>query len=419
MCDILYMTISLLNEQMVWSIGILMEKNNLQAIKHDNTKKIFMLISRMGTISRTDIAKQLKLSKATVSILTDEMIQKDFIVDVGPVTENGNCVGRKPNLLKVSLNKLIAVISWENHFIIGTLINLNGKEVFKIETEITDKDNYVDKTVDIFYNEILKGVKPNQEILNVCIIVPAILDKASKKMYSTVLPHKNIATSLLDLKKVISGYSVSIFNDTSCFAYREFRFNKPDTVVSLINLDYGVGAVMLYGDSIFGSATGMSMQFGHLSIDRNGEVCDCGNKGCLENFVGEKALYKRDVNKVFNNSEYATFKLLSQLAAQDDVKAIELIKKLAGDMAFGISNMISLYNPEVIVIGGKGRLLGDTYLKELKSELSKMGFSTFINKIQLKYSSTNSSGKFTGAAFYYLDMHHNFIENNVDGFYIG
>lgn len=161
-------------------------------------------------------------------------------------------------------------------------------------------------------------------------------------------------------------------------------------------------------------ATGMGTQFGHFSIDRYGELCSCGNRGCLENRIGEMALRKRAEERgaleEFQGLEQILFKDVAQLAREGKPGASALLCDLADDLSFALGNLITMFHPDTIIIGGMGRKLGEMYLSRIRSNLGEVGFRQFVEDVDIRFTRLREDAIFRGAAKYYLDTHYNFME---------
>lgn len=89
-------------------------------------------------------------------------------------------------------------------------------------------------------------------------------------------------------------------------------------------------------------------------------------------------------------------------------QARALIRGLAQDLAYGVSNLISLFNPSLIIIGGTGVKLGPWFLSDLCTALSHMGFREFVSRVRLQYSQLGLDAELTGASQYFIDHHYDF-----------
>ncbi len=395
---------------------------NQQDIKSMNMKKLYRLIQDNKNISRARLAKATELSKATVSALVDELIENQYVLDCG---QNASAsIGRKPNALKLDGEHCyVAVFHWHTSRIHAVLINLEESIVFEKQLSIDENTNYAQVTSRILHED-LETFNPQARILGVCIIVPAMINAETQEIFSTVLGHGFQEILVLQLQNQITDYPIAILNDTSCYAYAEcIHNNMNNRYFSFINISRGVGAVLIDHGKMFRGANGMTTQFGHFSIERSGPLCDCGNHGCLECMVGEAYIYKRaqdwNFKTLFSDESEASFEYLGGQIAHGNGTALEFMRVLAENVAYAISNLISLFNPQEIVFGGGCVALGDPFLTAIKKSLDHMGFPPFERLVELRFTRQNRSFALIGAARYYIDQYFMFSKEMEQRLYIG
>lgn len=399
-----------------------MQPTNQQLIKSTNMKTLFLLIQKNSGISRAALAKATHLSKATVSALVDELIARGYVLDCG--TGTSATTGRKPNTLTVNgAENCVAVFQWHKMWLNAALISLNGTVIFEMRITSDRHLDYSRITAKAF-REDLENYSPQAKILGVCVVVPAIVDNASRRILSTVLNMSLEDNILQQLREQIPDYPVTVLNDTACYAYAEcVHSDMDDRYYAFVNIGSGVGAVMLDHGRFFRAANGMTTQFGHFSVDRCGPECGCGNHGCLERVIGEIYLYERALKEgaegLFATKEDASFERLGCLAAEGDGQALKLLMALAEDTAYAVSNLISLFNPQEIVIGGGGMALGELYLKALNEQLSHMGFPLFMKRVSLRFSNLSKTSALIGAARYFIDQYFAFDGEMQNTLFIG
>ncbi len=95
----------------------------------------------------------------------------------------------------------------------------------------------------------------------------------------------------------------------------------------------------------------------------------------------------------------------------------ELIKDLAVDLSFAISNLITLFNPSLVVIGGMGVNLGPFFLSNIRDEVQNSGFKEFVSNTWIQYSTLGLDSELGGAARYYIDHYYDFFEQMQGGLY--
>lgn len=394
---------------------------NQQTIKAVNKKNIYMLINAESGISRIQLANVTNLSKTTVSALVDELIHEGYITDEGSVESNRQ--GRKPNSLVVNSDgNCFIVVNWRKR-ILETAIVTSSFEVEHVnEMEVKIGGNYASQ-IENQIRECIEHKCGNKKILGICLVVPGMIDSEREEIISMVLTLDEKQKVIQELRTRIQGYPLAVFNDTASLAYAENAFGdmKGRNYVYL-NMNEGVGAALVYEGNILKGATGMGTQFGHFSVNRNGEKCVCGNRGCLEHRIGELALAKIakecDAEGAFQKNATILFKDVGNLASEGNQDALRIIDSLVTDLSYALGNLIAMFNPESVVIGGMGRKLGDIFLKELQKKVKETGFQQFVSKVDIRFTRLKEEALLQGAAKYYMDMHYKFLEDMTDKLFL-
>lgn len=397
---------------------------NQTIIKDANLKNLYNLIHSNDGISRAQLAKLTNLSKTTVSTLIDELTSRNFVYDSG--TSETDSVGRKPNSLHIKPNSYYVVnIVWINNTIDVFLMDIAGKTVYGEHMELKGRDTYVTLSQRCVYNSILSKVEKDK-ILGICVVVSAMIDPPQNVFYSTTLniSEAEQANLIHDLDTAFCDFPVALLNDTACYAYAEKIYaGVKESDFAFINFSHGIGATLFIDNEMMGHASGASTQFGHYSINPKGKLCVCGNRGCLEATMGEPALKER-VNKTgysifLNHLETVTFADLGSAAKQGDVVAQTVIKSMAQDLSYALSNLISIVDPKLIILGGESRKLGDLFLNEIKLNLKSIGFRRMVENVNVAYSKLDQNVYKLGATKYFFDKYYKFGEDISGTLFMG
>lgn len=391
-----------------------MKKYNQLLIKDNNKKQIYQLIEDFPGISRTQIAEQLKLSKTTVSALVDELMHENFVIDEGASASSRQ--GRKPNSLVVNnSDNYVIVLNWHKDNLEIALVDSAMNITLCRDYDMKDTGDALAQLKG-YFEEFRESQCVDVNVMGVCVIVPGMIDEKNDEIISVVLPTESQGNYKISrLRSILEGYPLAILNDTACFAYAETVFGKLDGENYIyININDGVGAAIIHDGYLLSGASGMATQFGHFSVDRNGYSCTCGNKGCLENQIGELALSRLfeefgiEVQK--NSGEKILFKDLAVLVKTGDKNAVKLMSYMAEDFAYALCNAISLFHPELIIIGGIGRKLGETFLQMLKGKMQQFGFRQFVSDVDVVYTKLGEASVVRGAAKYYINKYFKFSD---------
>ena len=397
---------------------------NQQLIKDTNMKHLYSSIYLNPGISRANLAKQTNLSKTTVSTLVDELIEREFIFDSG--SKNSDAIGRKPNCLQVRQNSyFVVVLHWEENMIYTHLIDIAGTVILRETYQLKENETYVSASTVCLYQSLFKKCNPKR-ILGICVVVSAMIDAAHSEVYSTTLslPFMGKENIIEILQYAFPEYPVAFLEDTACYAYAEKVYaNIKEKNFAFINFSRGIGATLFIEGNMVGKASGAFTQFGHYSVDPNGPLCVCGNRGCLEALISESQLKKRisefgDIPSL-THQNLVTFQDLGKAATFRDSTALKTLQQIAWELALALGNLICVVNPTLIILGGKIPALGDFFLEELRKNLKKTGFRKMVDSVTVQYSTLQTDSFLNGAMKYFFDIHYCFTKENLAAFFIG
>ena len=385
---------------------------NQQIIKTNNLRKVFSLILTQSPVSRIALADRTNLSKTTISALVDELITKGYVVDEGAVDTGRQ--GRKPNVLRVNHEEnVVAVINWHREELEVSLVDLAGNIAFRLDFPVSEDEDFP-RLIRDTYDNILRREAGNRRILGFCLIVPSMLDPVRKRMVSTTLPVPLESDVLEQICALFTDIPMAVFNDTACYAYAESTLTKLDiNTFTFINMNMGVGAIIVSKGVMIQGEGGMRSQLGHYSLHRDGEPCICGNRGCLENEIGEAALVKRakrmGIYDAIAEGGHITYAILGRQADAGNPAARQFVEALADDLAYTLGNLFTIYNTNHVIIGGRGQNLGSHYLQELDRRVKAVGFKPFVENVKTQYTALGDDAIMRGAARYFIDKYYDFL----------
>jgi len=249
---------------------------------------------------------------------------------------------------------------------VGIIRKFPQVEEFKLIP--TNKENLIPQVVKII---------EELEVEKVGIGVPGLVD-GGEVIYSPNLHQLDGVKVIKELKKRIK-IPIIIENDANLVAVGEWKYGggKGMDDVVVITLGTGVGGGLILGGQLY-KGKGFAGEVGHIIIDKNGPRCGCGSYGCLESFVGNKAIVKRATEGIrkgrkTNLKKYQklTPKIIVEEAERGDEYAWEVIKETAKYIGIGIRTIVNVLSPECIIIGGGIAKAGDILIKEVEKEVKK------------------------------------------------
>lgn len=206
-----------------------------------------------------------------------------------------------------------------------------------------------------------------------------------------------IGFHLVDYLKDFFRMPVFVENDANCMALAEARMGaaKGASYALCMTLGTGVGAGLIIHNEIYRSPYFFGGEIGHMPVDLSGPLCACGGAGCLEQYVGNRAIALK-VRKVFKRE--VPLELLSEMAAQGHKKAQMIWKDTGELLGMAIAGMMNVFNPQVIVIGGGVAAAGKVLFIPIEKTVKKHAMRFLKKKVRIKAAKLGNDAGVLGAA---------------------
>ena len=260
-----------------------------------------------------------------------------------------------------------------SHIAIG-IVDRNGKILEKVEKKLRGVDTKELKKIII--NTIRENVdkfRKDYEITEVGIAIPGTVTE-NEVIKSVNLGLKNYKI-IEELKEKIN-LPIKIRNDAKCAAIAESTYGslKNYKRILFLTLGTGIGGAVIIDNKLLNTGKLPGCEIGHMVIEKNGIQCNCGKKGCFEKYASMKAFKNNlrkalDLNENFSGKELLA--LINNTTKEDkNYKIINKVKReFIENLAIGISNLVNIFEPEAIGIGGSFVYFSDVLLDDLKEEL--------------------------------------------------
>jgi glucokinase-like ROK family protein len=356
---------------------------NKKLIRDINISRILRLINERGQISRTDLSKETGLSLAAICKIIDNLIEMGLVYEA---MEGRSTGGRKPVLL--SINK-------EAFYVIGLKIAVN--EITFVLTGIDA--NPVQKLVYpapyplSLENIILlieSGVRKIislasvslDRFLGVGIGVSGFVNfKEGVVVKSGILRWENVPLKSLLEERL--GISIYIDNDVNTLAMAEKIFGVAQKYENfiLVTIGRGVGSGIFINGELYRGAIGGGGEFGHIPVNSEGPVCECGNRGCLETYVADPFLVEKAkeglkkgkesiIPNIVDDIEQISPEIILEAAKRGDKFSREIFSEAGEYLGRGLATLVNILNPELIILSGEGmraeEFLIDSVIRSLK-----------------------------------------------------
>ena len=263
-----------------------------------------------------------------------------------------------------------------SHVGIG-IVNQDGKILYKKEKDYQfhkeDMSEIVVNTILELLKELIEENKINiKEIVGIGIAIPGTVSNG------IIIKAENLGIRNLDIEKELKKkFDLPIFlqNDAKCAAIAEKELGSlkqyDDAMFLIVGTGIG-GAVFLNGE-LLKPKRYSGFEVGHVVIGTNGEKCGCGRIGCFETYGSIKRL-KKKIKEEFNLLDTDGKKIKEFIMQnQDNQKLKTIIDKYIDDLATGITNLINIFEPEAVSLGGSFAYYEDILLNKLEKRILEKG----------------------------------------------
>jgi predicted NBD/HSP70 family sugar kinase len=351
------------------------KRSTVRDLRRHNRSALLSRLFLDGPLSRHELSGPTGLSAATVSNVVGGLIDEGLVVEAGMVDSDG---GRPRVLLRVNpaYGHVVGVDVGETG-IRAELFDLTMTRLATADLSLPGPRPEPDAVADVIvtgYADVLKQAGVDSSgVLGMGIGVPGTVEQGSP-----VLVHApTLGWDAVALGKMLAsaGLSIPLFldNGAKTLGQAEMWFGAGRgaryAVITLVGS--GIGAAVISDGQIYRGVTSSAGEWGHTTVVYGGRPCRCGSRGCLEAYAGAEAILERYRQARRGRRDQAgdeQARLAALLAAAPkSAVAEQVLAETAEYLGAGIANLINLFNPERIVLGGwAGLLLGEQLLPAIR-----------------------------------------------------
>lgn len=343
-------------------------------LRRGNRVTVLRRLYFQGPASRLELAGMTALSPATVSNVIGELLAAGVVVETGQLDSEG---GRPAALVQVNPDHaaVVGVDVGETGAAIE-LFDLNLHKLAGVEKRLhlpKESPASLVQTISSGVEEIVhEAGMPMQHVLGIGVGVPGVVVHDSDEYVHAPslgwdkIPLLQLLQSALSAPVVLDNGAKTMGRAELWFgAFREARH------LAVVLIGTGVGAALFNEGSLYRGSTSSAGEWGHTCVVVGGRQCRCGARGCLEAYVGARAILERWAEQAglprpaSADEQRALEELLA--AAESSPQAQGVLEETAEILGVGMANLVNLFNPECIVVGGwVGRLLGPRLLPRIR-----------------------------------------------------
>jgi predicted NBD/HSP70 family sugar kinase len=350
-------------------------------------QQVFERVRAAGLIPRVQVAKDLGVSPASVTTITQELIEVGLIEEVSAAREGDQGRGRPAVSLGVRANSHRVAgmkLSDREHtaVIVDFAGNLIADDVIPRRPGPMAVPEMLSAIETLLNRVCAKAGLARSDLSAVGIGVPGFVDSAAGMvMWSSVLADRAVPLAAAAQARV--GLPVVIDNDANLVTLAELWFGAGRRLAdfAVVTIEHGVGMGYVINHRIYRGAQGLGMELGHTKVQLDGALCRCGQRGCLEAYIADYAL-AREATTALNwthregQSISVLLESLYDHAKAGNTAARSIFRRAGRYLAAGLSNVINLFDPALIILSGERMRYDYLYAQETLAEMENLAIQT-------------------------------------------
>ncbi|SFR63731.1 ROK family transcriptional regulator [Anaeromicropila populeti] len=344
---------------------------NLRFLRENNTREVLRYLTIHGDSSRIKLSKELGLSKMTITNIVNELQKYGYLCESDIcLRENIGSTGPKPILLSVKQNKILSIgVYILAEKIICTLSDVKAGELFvhQEKVDIQCKQETLNHVVCTMIQKVLEFDKEfNSSIVGIGIVSTTSIE-AEKGI---LLRNKLFLNHYLDvLKEVVKkqfDYPVYIANDMQASIIGEeiYGYGKKYSKYMYLGITTSIGMSVISNGKLIVGESNVAVEAGHMSVNIDGELCQCGNRGCLNLYASLPVLLKE--------SGCQSMEELLELYEKKDLKCVAVVNKFIHIISVALINWAKIFDLELVILGHEGAMLPQEIIELISTNVNNV-----------------------------------------------
>ncbi|MFZ4615496.1 MAG: ROK family protein [Rectinemataceae bacterium] len=387
-------------------------------LKRNNRKLVLELFRSQKLLSVSDVSERISLSIVTVWKIIDHYVAKGLLKPAGKGSSSGEG-GKRPALFRFNESYGFAIgVHLFPDELLTVITDLSATILHQVSWSIAE-DEPLEHLLDLVADSV-KGliqfpdVDP-KSLIGMAFGSHGITD--SDKGLSLSSPHFPSWGKNAKIREPLAarlGIDMPIFVDNQIrfqvYAERLKGLAKDKRTIIVLEAGVGLVAGVMVNDEIKRGEHYLAGEVGHMIINPSEELkCACGGRGCFEVMVSKKRVLDRVWAEAVAHPEsplaapgWATFQSVFDASNKGDPFAMEIVEESVRWFSIGLSNIILMYDPEIIIIQGEYAGAGEFFLSRLRSVIADVSLCAIDKHVQIAYSTLGRERGVIGAACYVI-----------------
>ena len=381
-------------------------------VRTHNAAVVLHQLRLHAPLSRADLAKRIGLNRSTVSSIVTQLLHAGLIHETAFQTDKlgrpglsleinplGGCaVGVEIDAVgvRVVLTDFVANIVWRRRIRLG-----DGEP----------QETYLHCAEEMIRQALFQAQTRGLRVLGIGLELPGLVDFHEGVLrYAPSLRWHDVPFRSRWCERF--GLPILIENNANAAALGEFYFGIGQNVPNFLYIGAGAtmgGGIVIHGE-LFRGRGGFAGEMGHMTLDPNGLRCICGRQGCWETLVGPEQVveqYRRRSSQpdvvLREDSDEAPFAQVVHAAEDGDLAALAVMQEMGNYLGIGIANLVNIFNPQLVVLGGLYSLAHETVIPVIKETIKQHSLFPMRTALSVLPSQRGVDDSMLGAVALVLD----------------
>jgi predicted NBD/HSP70 family sugar kinase len=370
------------------------------SLREANRARIVSAVTQRGSLTQVELAGVTGLSAATVSNIVKELASAGLL-HTSPTSRSGR---RAQEVTLARQVGLVAGVSFGLRSMRLQVVDVAHQLVAERRMPLP-QDHRADSGLDrlaLLVAELVESVGSSMdELLALGVGIAAPVDQREGQVLALGILRGWDGVNVAEVLGERLGIPVHLDNSGNLGALAELRYGniRGHQHAAYLHLSHGVGAGLVLGGQVFHGAFGTAGEFGHVTIDESGPICRCGNRGCLETYVGAPAL----TALLRESHGHLTLGDVVAEAEKGDPGCSRVISDAGRYVGLAAADLCNLINPAVVVVGGELAAAGDLLLDPIREVLSRCSIPNQDGPVPVLQSALGADVEVRGAVALALD----------------
>jgi N-acetylglucosamine repressor len=365
------------------------QKGDQDLVRRQNRALVINLLRISGAMSRTEVSDRTGLAPSALTRLVRDLLDEGVVSEVGKSDSSG---GRPAVLVSLNPEYARAIgIKVERTRLIGASVDLVGEIRERSEVALSPSptpDEVIDGIIAIA-ERLSSG-----RVLGIGVGISGFVDPhTGTELYTPILGWERVPIRDPLAERLTAP--VWVENDVNALALAELWYGAGRGLRHFIciTVGEGIGAGVVINGEIYRGAFGGAGELGHITLDPDGPVCRCQERGCLEVYASDRFL-REEASRL----GYSTIEELTAGARDGGAQAREAFSRMGRFLGFGVRNLVNLLNPEAILLGGERMDAADLFISDVQEEVRRHSFPAEAERLRILPTALGEDGFLIGPA---------------------